>query len=81
MKIVFNGKKWVLLGDNGKVIVITRIRSICEGMMKNDKQCFSNSTNGGKLYGYANDSNSTLYFSDYRSYTYISSSVLCSNVA
>tara|TARA_R100001440_G_C2470756_1_gene111615 strand:- start:213 stop:323 length:111 start_codon:yes stop_codon:yes gene_type:complete len=36
MKIVFNGKKWVLYDDNGKVIVITRIRSICEEMM-NDK--------------------------------------------
>lgn len=35
MKIVFNGKKWVLYGDDGKVIVITRIRSICERIMQN----------------------------------------------
>ena len=37
VKIVFNGKKWVLYGDNGKVIVITRIRAICEGIMKDAK--------------------------------------------
>jgi len=37
MKLIYNGKKWVLYGDNGKVIVITSIRSICEGMM-NDKR-------------------------------------------
>ena len=36
MRLIYNGKKWVLYGDNGKVIVITSIRSICEGMMKND---------------------------------------------
>ena len=35
MKIIYNGKKWVLYGDDDKVIVITRIRSICEGIMKN----------------------------------------------
>ena len=64
MKIVFNGKKWVLYDDNGKVIVITRIRSICEEMM-NDKQCFSNSTNGGKLYGYADNSDCSIYSIDY----------------
>jgi len=36
MQLVYNGKKWVLYGDDGKVIVITRIRAICEGIMKND---------------------------------------------
>ena len=36
MKLIYNGKKWVLYGDDGKVIVITRIRAICEGIMKND---------------------------------------------
>ena len=64
MKIVFNGKKWVLYGDDGKIIVITRIRAICEGIM-NDKQCFSNSTNGGKPYGNGDNSDCTLYFADY----------------
>ncbi len=34
MKLIYNGKKWVLYGDDGKVIVITRIRSICERMMQ-----------------------------------------------
>ena len=37
MKLVYNGKKWVLYGDDGKIIVITRTRSICEGMMKDGK--------------------------------------------
>lgn len=36
MRLIYNGKKWVLYGDDGKVIVITRIRAICEGIMKND---------------------------------------------
>ena len=35
MKIIYNGKKWVLYGDDDKVIVITRIRSICERIMEN----------------------------------------------
>ena len=35
MKIVFNGKKWVLYGADDKVIVITRIKSICERIMQN----------------------------------------------
>ena len=34
MKLTYNGKKWVLYGDDGKVIVITSIRSICERMMQ-----------------------------------------------
>jgi hypothetical protein len=34
MKLRYNGKKWVLYGDDGKVIVITSIRSICERMMQ-----------------------------------------------
>lgn len=33
MQLIYNGKKWVLYDDDGKVIVITRIRSICERMM------------------------------------------------
>ena len=37
MRLVYNGKKWVLYGDDGKVIVITRIRAICEGIMKDAK--------------------------------------------
>ncbi len=37
MKLIYNGKKWVLYGDNGKVIVITRIRAICEGIMNNER--------------------------------------------
>ena len=37
VKIVFNGKKWVLYDDDGKVIVITRIRAICEGIIKDAK--------------------------------------------
>ena len=36
MRLIYNGKKWVLYGENGKVIVITRIRSICERIIKND---------------------------------------------
>lgn len=36
MRLIYNGKKWVLYGDDGKVIVITRIRAICEGIIKND---------------------------------------------
>ena len=80
MKIIYNGKKWVLYGDDDKVIVITRIRSICERIMQNVKQCFSVFINGGKPYGYVNDSDFTLYFSNYRSHTYISVGVLCSNV-
>jgi len=35
MQLIYNGKKWVLYGDDGKVIVITRIRSICERIMQN----------------------------------------------
>tara|TARA_Y100001951_G_scaffold71977_1_gene58841 strand:+ start:2006 stop:2368 length:363 start_codon:yes stop_codon:yes gene_type:complete len=38
MKLVYNGKKWVLYGDNGKVIVITRIRSICERYINGNKR-------------------------------------------
>lgn len=37
MQLVYNGKKWVLYGDNGKVIVITRIKSICERIINNAK--------------------------------------------
>ena len=37
MQLIYNGKKWVLYDDNGKVIVITRIRAICEGIMKDAK--------------------------------------------
>jgi len=33
MQLIYNGKKWVLYDDDGKVIVITRIRSICERIM------------------------------------------------
>ena len=35
MRIVQRGKKWVLYGDDGKIIVITTSRLICEWMMKN----------------------------------------------
>jgi len=35
MQLIYNNKKWVLYGDDGKVIVITRIRSICERIMQN----------------------------------------------
>lgn len=35
MRLIYNNKKWVLYGDDGKVIVITRIRSICERIMQN----------------------------------------------
>ena len=38
MKLVYNGKKWVLYGDDGKVIVITRIRSICERYINGNKR-------------------------------------------
>ncbi len=37
MQLIYNGKKWVLYGDDGKVIVITRIKSICERMMNDAK--------------------------------------------
>jgi len=38
MKIVFNGKKWVLYDSKGKVVVITTLRSICERMVKSWKK-------------------------------------------
>ena len=38
MKIVFNGKKWVLYDTNGKVLIITTLKSICERMVKNWKK-------------------------------------------
>ena len=34
MKLVQSGNKWVLYDDNGKIIVITRVRKIAERMMK-----------------------------------------------
>ena len=37
MQLIYNGKKWGLYDDNGKVIVITRIRAICEGIIKDAK--------------------------------------------
>ena len=38
MRLIYNGKKWVLYGDDGKVIIITRIKSICERYLKNDNR-------------------------------------------
>jgi len=32
--IIQRGKKWVLYDDNGKIIVMTIDRGICERMMK-----------------------------------------------
>ena len=34
MKLVQSGKKWILYGDNGKIIIISTDRRICEGLMK-----------------------------------------------
>lgn len=34
MKLVQSGNKWVLYDDNGKIIVITRVRKIAERMMQ-----------------------------------------------
>jgi len=34
MKLVQRGKKWILYGDNGKIIIISTDRRICEGLMK-----------------------------------------------
>jgi len=34
MKLVQMGNKWVLYDDNGKVVIITRVRKIAERMMK-----------------------------------------------
>ena len=36
MKLVQSGNKWVLYDDNGKIIVITRVRKIAERMMQNE---------------------------------------------
>ncbi len=36
MRIVKSGKKYVLYDDNGRVVIITSYRRICEGMMKDD---------------------------------------------
>ena len=35
MKLVQSGKKWVLYGDDGKVIIITTTKRIAERMMNN----------------------------------------------
>jgi len=37
MKLVQSGNKWVLYDDNGKIVVITKVRKIAERMMQNDK--------------------------------------------
>ena len=34
MTLVQRGKKWILYGDNGKIIIISTDRRICEGLMK-----------------------------------------------
>ena len=34
MKLVQRGRKWILYGDNGKIIIISSDRRICEGLMK-----------------------------------------------
>lgn len=34
MKLVQRGKKWILYGDNGKIIIISTDRRICEGLIK-----------------------------------------------
>jgi len=34
MKLVQSGNKWVLYDDNGKIIVITKVRKIAERMMQ-----------------------------------------------
>lgn len=34
MKLVQRGKKWVLYDDNGKVVIISIDRRICEGLMR-----------------------------------------------
>jgi hypothetical protein len=34
MKLVQSGKKWVLYGDDGKVIIVTTTKRIAERMMK-----------------------------------------------
>lgn len=36
MKIVKSGNKYVLYDDNGRVVIITSYRRICEGMMNDD---------------------------------------------
>jgi len=36
MKLVQSGNKWVLYDDNGKIVVITKVRKIAERMMQND---------------------------------------------
>ena len=34
MTLVQRGRKWILYGDNGKIIIISSDRRICEGLMK-----------------------------------------------
>jgi len=34
MKLVQSGNKWVLYDDNGKIVVITKVRKIAERMMQ-----------------------------------------------
>jgi len=36
MKIVRRGKKYVLYDNNGRVVIITSYRRICEGIMNDD---------------------------------------------
>jgi hypothetical protein len=36
MKIIKRGNKYVLYDDNGRVVIITSYRRICEGMMNDD---------------------------------------------
>ena len=37
MRLVQSGNKWVLYGDDGKVIIITTTKRIAERMMKDGK--------------------------------------------
>jgi len=34
MTLVQRGRKWILYDDNGKVVIISTDRRICEGLMK-----------------------------------------------
>ena len=34
MRIVKRGKKYILYGDDGRIIIISTDRRICEGLMK-----------------------------------------------
>lgn len=37
MRLVQSGKRWVLYGDDGKVIIITSTKRIAERLMKDGK--------------------------------------------